>query len=450
MAATFPLFKRAKVVGVLAAAVVSAGLLAGCASAPATPPSAARYEFPAPNTGPGRPRLEQADQRLVNEGWNALLSGDTVRAEANAARVGNDPASDLLSLQATLVANRSDASPGLERLTSDQPDYAAAWLTLSVAAERAGDERTALTAAIRGSELWPEDRWIERRDDLKRQFVGARIEKAGTLLASGAADASLDTLEPALELEPDNRDAVVLKARALIELGQPDRAEAALSTLPRDSETVRLSGKIAEQRGDLNAAMRIYGSLPDDPESVLAAVAIAEQQRDWQAAMRFYSYLPDDNPEKEAGLRRAKLRWRLSVMPDYVHEAMNSPDLSRAQLAVILVRLAPKVESMAGGQVPLLSDIMTLPSQAEILTATRLGLVDCDELLHRFHPHRQVTALEARTAVENLVQLLGVGEPRWCTFDSGTRPCVKFVDPVSGSSVANVVMELAARGGNGQ
>ncbi|MEJ2582254.1 MAG: hypothetical protein P8127_11580 [Acidobacteriota bacterium] len=363
---TPPLFKRAKAAGVLAAAAASAALLAGCASAPATPPSASRYEFPAPNTGPGHPRLEKIDQRLVNEGWNALLSGDVVRAEANAARVGNDPAGDLLSLQATLVANRSDATPGLEKLTSAEPGYAAAWLTLSVAAERAGDEQTALTAANRGSELWPEDRWVERRDDLHRQFVGARIEEANTLLASGAA------------------------------------------------------------------------------------IAIAEQQRDWQAAMRLYSYLPDDNPEKETGLHRVKLRWRLSVMPDYVHEAMNSLDLSRSQLAVILVRLAPKVESIPGGQVPLLSDIMTLPSQAEILTATRLGLVDCDELLHRFHPHRQVTALEARTAVENLVQLLGVGEPRWCTFDSGTRPCVKFVDPVSGSSVANVVMELAARGGNGQ
>jgi tetratricopeptide (TPR) repeat protein len=430
---------------ILAAAVIGLLAAAGCASAPATAPPA-RLDFPAPDKGPGRPELSRVDQKHIDEGWQALRSGNPSAARASASQAGANPAAELLSLQAALVANDS-VMPGLERLTMDHSEYAAAWLTLSVAAENAADEASALDAAARGAKLWPDKRWKEREQALHQRYVGARIDSARVQYDNEQAEAALETLVPALALDPDNRDAVLLKARALVALDQPDRAEAVLSSLPRDPEVVRLAGNIAEARGDLSAAMRIYSSLPEDPESVLLAVAIAESQDDWLTAMNLYTSLPDERPEKGPGLRRAKLRWRVSVMPEYVQEAVHSPELDRAQLAVVVVNLAPRVESLPGGQVPLLSDVMTLPSQNEILTAARLGLIRSDQFLHRFNPQRLATAAEVRNAVDGLAQLLELNSLRWCTEEADDQPCAAIVEPITGEAVATMVIEVVAQEG---
>jgi tetratricopeptide (TPR) repeat protein len=442
-------FRHALGAAVLVATVIGVVITAGCASAPATAPPV-RLDFPAPDSGPGRPELTRAEKTHIDEGWDALLSGDPATARANAVQAGANPAAELLSLQAATVARDDDAIAGLERLTKDHAGYAAAWLTLSVASEHSDDEEGALEAASRGAELWPDKRWLERKRRLYQTYVGNRIDSARELYEKEYPEAALEALEPALALDPDNRGAVLLKARAFIALDQPDRAEAVLSGLPRDPEVVRLSGNIAEARGDLSAAMRIYSSLPDDPDSVLLAVAIAEAEGEWGTAMNLYASLPDERPEKAPGLRRAKLRWRVSVMPEYVQEAVSAPELDRSQLAVVVVTLAPRVETMPGGQVPLLSDVMTLSSQDEILTAARLGLIESDQFLHRFHPHRPATAAEVRHAVDSLAQLFEVQSPRWCTDEGDDQPCAAVVEPVSGEAVATIVIEVVAQEGEDQ
>jgi len=430
----------------LAVAAISLVISAGCASAPATAPPV-RLDFPAPNAGPGRPDLTRADQDHIDKGWKALLNGDAASARAIASQAGANPATELLSLQAAIVARSADPLSGLERLTATESGYAAAWLTLSVAAEKTEDEALALEAASRGGELWSDKRWLEREKSLRQRYVGDRVDSARELNEMDDPEAALEALQPALELDPDNRDAVLVKASALIALDQPDRAEVALSGLPRDPEVVRLSGNIAEARGDLSAAMRIYSSLPDDPDATLLAVAIAESQDDWLTAMNLYASLPDEWPEKTPGLRRAKLRWRLSVMPVYAQEAANSLELDRAELAVLVVTLAPKVETLPGGQVPLLSDVMTMPSQNEILTAARLGLIESDQFLHRFHPERPVTAVEVRTAVDKLAHLLELERPRWCVDEADDQPCAAIAEPISGESVAAIVIEVVTQEG---
>ena len=105
---------------------------------------------------------------------------------------------------------------------------------------------------------------------------------------------------------------------------------------------------------------------------------------------------------------------------------------------------------MAGGQVPLLSDVMTLPSQDEILTAVRLGLIESDRFLDRFHPQRLVTADEVRLAVDGLGRLLDLDTPRWCGGDTEDEPCIEVTEPVSGPSVSGIVIELVTREGEAQ
>jgi tetratricopeptide (TPR) repeat protein len=427
-----------------AAAAVALAIIAGCASAP-PPATPVLLDFPTPVGGPGLPDLGRGDEDAIARGWKALQKGDAATARAVAANSGDSPAAALLSMQAALVAGTEIPMSGLERLTTTHSDYAAAWLTLSVAAERADDEKAALEAATRGAELWPDKRWRRREQDLRQRWIGDRIGSARELYETENPAAALEALEPALAVEPDNREGVILKARSLIELDEPDRAEAVLSVLPRDPEVVRVAGNIAEARGDLSAAMRIYRSLPDDPEATLRAVAIAESQGDWTTAMNLYESLPDDLPEKGPGLRRAKLRWRVSVMPGYVQEAIRSPELDRAQLAVVVVTLAPRVETLPGGQVPLLSDIMTLPAQNEILTAARFGLIESDRILHRFNPERPVTGTEVRHAVDRLARLLDLDGPRWCSDELEDQTCTELAAPISGEEVASVVIDIVAQ-----
>jgi hypothetical protein len=276
--------------------------------------------------------------------------------------------------------------------------------------------------------------------------VDDRVSSAQHLYEAEQPTGAMETLAPALALEPNNHPAVLLQARIFIALDDPDRAEAALASLPRDDDVVRLSGNIAESRGDLNAALRIYASLPEDPEAMMLAIGIAETLGEWSTAMNLWSALPEDMPEKTPGLNRAKLQWRLSVMPEYVHEAVGSTPLDRAGLAVILVSLAPQLETLPGGAVPLLSDIMDLPSQREILTVVRLGLIDSDQLDHRFNPDRAVTAGEVRTAIDRLSGLLALDHPHWCT-NGDNSPCTSLDPPISGQRVAGIVITLLAREG---
>jgi len=425
----------------LAAAVSVIIVAGGCVTPPVAPPPT-QLDFPSPAEGPGGPSLDKGQRRQIDKGWDALTRGNAASARASAAGAGS--AGQLLALQASVVAGDQDPVPGLRGLTENTPDYAAAWLTLSVAAEDADNESLALDAARRGAELWSDKRWNDRSRQLHQRWIDDRVDSAHRLYEAENPAEALDTLDPALALEPGNRDAVLLKARLLITLEELDRAEAVLAVLPRDTDVIRMSGSIAEARGDLSAAMRIYTSLPDDPEATLLAAAIAESTGDWLSAMNLYSSLPDEQPEKGPSLRKAQLRWRVSVMPEYVQEALSSPELDRGDLAVVLVTLSPKVETLGGGQVPLLSDIMRLPSQSEILTAVRLGLLDSDQLEHRFMPYRPVTVEVTRAAIDRLVELLNLDGPRWCTVPED-EPCTTLELPISGEAVAGIVIDLVAR-----
>jgi hypothetical protein len=176
---------------------------------------------------------------------------------------------------------------------------------------------------------------------------------------------------------------------------------------------------------------------------VRAGIAIAETEEDWQTAMQLYRALPEGDAAKSEGLRRAKLRWRLSVLPDYAREALHAEALDRRQFAVVLVSLAPRLETLPGGEVPLLSDIMHLSGQREILTVVRLGLLDADRMEHLFYPHREIDEAEAREAIDGLASLLELGPPGWCAFDP--PPCRDLGQPVSGTDVTSVVIEMMSR-----
>jgi tetratricopeptide (TPR) repeat protein len=378
------------------------------------PPSA--LEFPAPYVGPGHPDLENTALRQIKKGWLDLQRGDTRSARAAAQSAGAGTATTLLMQQAATVEGDAETVSILQDLVTDSPGYSSAWLTLSVAAEKADNEIVAFDAAKRGAEMWPDQRWLDRAAELNQRWIEDRVTAAGQLFESGQAASALETLEPALALEPDHRDAILLKAKGLITEGEMDLAETTLIRLPQDPDALLLSGEIAESRGD------------------------------WQIAMGLYTAMPEDHPERAFALNRAQLRWRISMMPPYVHGAMTAHELDRAGLATILVSLAPQLETIGGGEVPVMTDIVASEAQREILTAVRLGLLHADPIDHLFHPQQPVAASETRRAIDELCTLLVLDHPRWCSSSVEGR-CIDLDQPVDGARVTGLVIGLVERGG---
>lgn len=371
--------------------------------------------LPSPLAGPHAPALAGSEKRHIERGWTRLTEGDLSGARARAVESGAGPASRLLLLQSDVLDGEdlTASVTDLLQLTDDRPDYASAWATLSIAAERADDEATALAAARRTASLWDRDRWSGRVRDLYQRWVDDRIADGNDRLANGDAESALELARRARELVPDERDATILEARSLTELGRADEAES------------------------------ILAPLANDPAALQIAATIAEDRDDWMTAMDLYAALPADSEGRDAALRRVKLRWRLSVLPPYVSEAIASPDLTRSQLAAILVDLAPEIETLEGGKTPVLTDVVDLPMQREVLTALRLGLMTADDLEPRFHPDRLTTLDEVHTAIEALVHLVGWSEPVWCTEDMLSSNCIQLANPVSGEALTDVVLRLA-------
>jgi len=394
-----PVVCRGAVLAALALAVASA--------------VAAQLALPSPLEGPGRPELKRRDAKRLAKAVTKLEDDDLAAASAAAAKASDTPARELLELQIAMAAEEPPV-PELEQLCAGHPDYAAAWVTLSEAAARSGLESTALDAARRSAELWPESTWAQRAGELERRYVDGRITQAQAIAAEGQAEAALEIVEGALALDPSDRNALLTKADLLGELGRPDDAEAILRTLGDDPDVLIRRARLAESQHDLAAAMALWGALP-------AGVA-----------------------GREESLRRVQLEWRRQNLPDHVQAAIADESLDRAGLAAVLVGLVPETHAIGGGQVPVLSDIVGLDAQREILTAVRIGVMQADLLEHRFYPRRTVEPSEVRRAVDKLCSLLDRKSPQWCAEEAPeTAECIALESPVSGAAVANAVLRTA-------
>lgn len=392
-------------------------LVAALGCAPPPPPVQAIPELadvPSPLSGPGVPATDPADRSVIQEGWERLLTGNAAAARATVAAIDRSPTTRLLELQSELADGEPGRSvEGLRELVHEEPRYAAAWATLSTAAERSGQESVALESARRTADLWSRETWRSRADDLYARWVDDRMVDAADRLASGNAAGALELSRRVHGLDPDRTDARMLEARALVELDRREEADEILRELRDMPAAIALSAELAEQRGDLLTALDRYAELPDT----------------WDG--------------RDRSIERLKREWRRTVLPPYVQQALASPALTRGELAAALVALAPQLGPLEGGSVPLLTDIVDEPMQREIITVVRLGLMDPDRLEPRFVPDRTVTVAETRETLEGAAHLLGWQVPVWCEGSVLASGCIELPDPVSGEAVENAIEQLA-------
>jgi tetratricopeptide (TPR) repeat protein len=389
-----------------------AAIAAVAVAAVAMGASAATVDFPGPLEGPGRPSLKKSETKRLTKAWNKLEAGDLTAASKLLRKVRGNPAGELLGLQIRMVSDDEPPVDSLVALCSNNRDYAAAWATLTAAKVRVGDEMGALEAADRVAVLWPDSPWAATAAELREQWVEDRLAAALDALNDGNPDRTLELLEQTNALDPENREALILEALALIDLDRQEEATEILLGMPDNPDVWFLLAQLAEQRGDLFAAMQ------------------------------YYTQLPADTPGRAEGLQRVKLAWRIKNLPSYVQDALASEEVNRAELALILVGLVPEAHAVGGGQVPVLPDIVDLPSQREILTAVRLDLMEVDEIQRQFDPDRPVTADESRAAIDGLCKLLNLDLPIWCTeTDEHDATCVMLDTPIRGQEVAEIILQ---------
>ncbi len=400
------------------AAVLAAVLSAIVLAQPIAADTGGHLDFPSPLAGPGVPPIKKAQQRKIERGWRELLAGDPAESLNRAIRAGEVAPAGLLVLQIHHTQGEAGTTDKLAAFCEEHPDYAAAWITLSVAAEAVGSEVIALAAARRGAELWPEPPWGDRAADLYRRWVDDRIAEARKFFDDGDPSAALAELEAADALEPGHADSLVLAAEIFFADGRIDEAEGLLERVPDDPDAQFFTGEIAEGRGD------------------------------WQSAMEHYSSLPTDYPGRNAALERAQIRWRLALLPRYARAAMTAEELTRGDLAVVLVSVLPRVETLAGGAVPVMSDIVDYPGQREVITVVRLGIMDADRRGHLFYPDLPVTMEIVREAIQRAMALLGGSAPVWCTQgDVVGSGCTSIPSPPSGGAIINAVLDSMSGAG---
>ena len=393
----------------LAAALLSALLwVFGAGPSLAVSPA----DLPSPLSGPGVAELKRGQQKKIRQAWQEFLDGDIAASRKKAHRAGDLVPTRLLEFQILLTRDDPAAFDGLRKLCESNPDYAAAWVTLSFAAEAFGAESEAFSAADRGATLWPEPPWNERPSRLYRRWVDDRITRADQLLEDGDTTKAASELEAARLLDPGRSDAAVMMAEILFGNQQIAEAELILSDFTDVPEVGFLRGSIAEERGD------------------------------WQSAMEWYSALPAGYPGRAQGLERAQIQWRLTLLPGYARSSMTTSEMTRGDLAVVLVSVRPQLETLPGDRVPVMSDIVDHPGHREIITVVRLGIMSADRREHRFFPDAPVSMETVRDAIQRTRTLLGLTVPVWCTEpDVVGSGCLSITPPPSGGAVVRAVLD---------
>ncbi len=365
-------------------------LLSGCAPqpAPVTGPRVAREDLPyllPPSTGFHAPTDSELLRSLDTAFQSKLLAADASGATAAAeAALAVDPGfapAEVLRGQARLVARDLPAARALlDPVVARQPDYTAAALAAARAAELAGDPMAAYEAYRNLGSALPLA--LERAGDLRAAAIAAASAQVEDAVARGRLDVARSALATLRDWAPD--DQATLEAAMGVARASGDSREELEAV--RDLLATARSGDQAllERRGELELAV-------GQPS---AAIEIFEE-----LARRH-----PDEPRHAEQVERAKFRWRVVNLPADVQRLVDSPELSRADYAVLLYWLVPGVRAAVVSSPHIASDILEHPQRQEIMRVVNLQLMDLDEALRRFNPDSKVHRLQALRALERVLQ----------------------------------------------
>lgn len=394
---------------------VLAILLGACRTA-APPPRPARIPDPLPAPAAAA-ALTETQKKALYLALAAAERGDREAARRELRRLpGDHPAVRLTTLEVRFLLGER-VGDEVKRLAEEQVDYLPllGFAAQSLQAEGRHDE--ALGPARRLLQAGSNGAAARRVRELESLVIGGKAAEARAALKAGDAARAITVAGDALALVPG--------AVSLLE--------------------VLVSAHLAE--GNVPAAARLVPSLPDDAEGLALKGQVAMAGQQWDVAAEMFARLPADYPGRCSLLVDARRRARLAQAPPYVQKALSSENLTRAELAALVVWEAPTVVEGARGAVSVFEDIVNLGERRDVVTVVRAGVMDGDSVIRRFFPHRRVRARELVEVAERLAMVVGRPRPEWCgeTRRSG---CVEAPGEVVTGSVASALLRQVAAGGD--
>jgi hypothetical protein len=169
-----------------------------------------------------------------------------------------------------------------------------------------------------------------------------------------------------------------------------------------------LARAAGDSRGELDAARALLAGSRAGDEALLERGGELELEvGQASAAIDIFSTLQRRHPEEPRYAQqvdRAKFRWRVLNLPADVRRLVETPELTRAEFAVLLYWLVPGVRTAVVSEPHIASDILDHPRRQEIMRVVNLNLMDLDETLRRFNPDWRVHRTQALRALERVLQ----------------------------------------------
>jgi hypothetical protein len=347
-----------------------------------------------------RERITRAYDLLVSTG--SAVEARQAAAEMLAVAPAFAPAK-VLAAQVDFAEGNPRAVEALLLGVGDaQPNYTASQLLLGRTAEVLGDVPLAYAAF----------RAVATRS-------GKAFERTGELHAR-ALQIIADRLRDALAGSREDR------------LAEADRQLALLRAwAPGEPPTLEGARAVAVARHDVKAELEAVKGLaarrPEDRALVERRADLELEVGDPGAGLKIVQELAERNPGDAAlaeKVRIAKFRWSLSLLPADARQMAEKPELTRAELSVLLYWLVPQVRYGRANSGRIATDVLDDPHREQIVHVVNLGLLDVDPNLHRFSP-----AAPARrgAALRSLGRLLAsFGKQVRCVADAGgaaASPC---------------------------
>lgn len=397
----------------LAHAVLVAGLLACRTAAP--PPRPTRVPDPFPGPPATRP-LSERERLAMYEALAAAERGDRVTAQRALRRTSS--ASPVLALAKLEVGFLLGEQVGeqAERLARAEPEYKQAWSFAAQVWQAEKRWAQALEMARRALQLGGEAKEALRVRELEALVVGGALERARAALGAGDADTAISLASEALAAVPAAVSLLEVLVRAYL------------------------------SKGDVAAAARFTPALPDDAVGLELKGRVAMAGQQWDVAVEIFRRLPADYPGRCPLLEEARQRQRRAQAPPYVQKALAASDLTRAQLAALVVWEVPALAERAAGPVVVFEDIVNASERRDIVTVVRAGVMGADIVTRRFFPHRRVRPRELVEVVERLAAVMERPRPLWC--DQEPPPsCLEIpAQEVTGEAAAAVLRRIGLRG----
>lgn len=397
----------------LALAVVVASLGACRTAAPPGRPTRVPDPLPPP---PAARLLAEAEAKAIYRALAAAESGDAEGARRALVRAPADhPAVVLAALEVRFLLGERVGGEA-DHLAGAQGEYRQAQSFAAQALQAEGRLGEALAAARRVLHLGGDAGEVRRVRELESLVIGGALSLARAALIGG-----------------DPGQAIALATDAL------DHVPGAVSLLE-----VLVRGYLLE--GNVHAAARLVPALPDDGEGLELKGRVAAAGGQWDVAADLFGRLPAGYPDRCALLQDARRRGRLAQAPPYVQRALASMNLSRAELAALVVWEVPALAERVRGTVTVFEDIVNLAERRDVVTVVRAGVMDGDTVTRKFSPQRRVRSSDLFEVAERLAAVMGRPRPAWCG-EEGRDSCLELPGVAVTGAVAAALLRQSVVGG---